>query len=76
MADVDVSSNRLNGIRVIQRSGNAKDQISDAKHLAFKNITNMRTNLIRLGYTSTQVDKMNKNDMIFALRERWAEPTT
>lgn len=74
MVDKDISSNRLNGIRVIQRAGNAKDQISDAKHLAFKDIPSMKTNLIRLGMTAAQVDRLNKNDMIFALRERWVEP--
>lgn len=74
MADKDIGSNRLNSVEIIQRPGNTKDQISDAKHLAFKDIPSMKTNLIRLGMTSTQVDKLNKNDMIFALRERWAEP--
>lgn len=74
MVDKDISSNRLNGVRVLQRTGNSKDQISDAKQLAFKDIPSMKTNLIRLGMTATQVDRLNKNDMIFALRERWVEP--
>lgn len=74
MVDRDINSNRLNSVDVIQKPGNTKDQISDAKALAFKDSASIKANLIRLGMTSTQVDRLNKNDMIFALRERWAEP--
>lgn len=74
MVDKDINSNRLNSVDIIQRPGNTKDAISDAKHAAFKDSASMKTNLIRLGMTAAQVDRLNKNDMIFALRERWAEP--
>lgn len=65
----DITSNNASNQKINLKAGQT---ISPANLAIFQDIASLRTYLLTQGYTDAQLDKMLKNDLIYAARKKLA----